>query len=177
MQKLEIFVDDFNSQGAVKREPLRIGAGGGPDNRFHGSIDDVRIYKRALSPAEAGIFADLTPITAIAALPEDKRTRPRPTRSATTSSSTRCRPNRGGSKPSDGRADIARGVLSKPAHRHGDGGNADAARDAPVDSRHVRQTRRGRHAGLAGRVGVVAQQPIRRIGSAWLGGSSIRPIR
>jgi len=26
-QKLEIFVDDFNSQGAVKREPLRIGAG------------------------------------------------------------------------------------------------------------------------------------------------------
>ena len=39
-----------------------------------GSIDDVRIYKRALSPAEAGILADLTPVTAIAALPEDKRT-------------------------------------------------------------------------------------------------------
>ncbi len=73
-QKLEIFVDDFNSQGAVKREPLRIGAGGGPENRFHGSIDDVRIYKRALTQAEAGMLADLTPVTAIAALPEDKRT-------------------------------------------------------------------------------------------------------
>src|SRR5205814_8649672 len=73
-QKLEIFLDDFNSQGAVKREPLRIGAGGGPENRFHGSIDDVRIYKRALSAAEAGILADLTPVTAIAAIAEDKRT-------------------------------------------------------------------------------------------------------
>jgi Protein of unknown function (DUF1553)/Concanavalin A-like lectin/glucanases superfamily/Protein of unknown function (DUF1549) len=73
-QKLEILLDDFNSQGTVKREPLRIGAGGGPENRFHGSIDEVRIYKRALSQAEAGILADLTPVTVIARLPEDKRT-------------------------------------------------------------------------------------------------------
>ncbi len=73
-QPLEIFLDDVNSQGAVKREPLRIGAGGGPDNRFRGSLDDVRIYNRALSAAEAGMLADLTSITSIAALPEDKRT-------------------------------------------------------------------------------------------------------
>src|SRR5262249_3700706 len=57
-----------------KREPLRIGAGGGPDNLFHGRIDEVRIYNRALSPAEAGILADLTPVTAIAAIPDDRRT-------------------------------------------------------------------------------------------------------
>jgi hypothetical protein len=67
-QKLEILIDDFNSQGAVKREPLRIGAGGGPENRFHGSIDEVRVYKRALSTDEVGILADLTPVTAIASL-------------------------------------------------------------------------------------------------------------
>ena len=73
-QKLEIFLDDVNSQGAVKREPLRIGAGGGPENRFRGSLDEVRIYNRALSAAEAGMLADLTPVTAIASLPEDKRT-------------------------------------------------------------------------------------------------------
>ena len=73
-QKLDIFLDDVNSQGAVKREPLRIGAGGGPDNRFHVSLDEVRVYNRALSAAEAGMLADLTPLTAIAALPEDKRT-------------------------------------------------------------------------------------------------------
>jgi hypothetical protein len=72
-QPLEIFIDDFNSQGAVKREPLRIGAGGGPDNRFRGSLDEVRIYNRALSAEEAGMLADLTPITAIAALPESTR--------------------------------------------------------------------------------------------------------
>jgi Protein of unknown function (DUF1553)/Protein of unknown function (DUF1549)/Concanavalin A-like lectin/glucanases superfamily/Planctomycete cytochrome C len=72
-QPLEILIDDFNSQGAVKREPLRIGAGGGPENRFHGRIDEVRIYNRALTAAEAGMLADLTPVTAIAALSEDAR--------------------------------------------------------------------------------------------------------
>ena len=61
-QALEIMLDDVNSQGAVKREPLRIGGGGGPDNRFRGSLDDVRIYNRALSPAEAGMLADLTTV-------------------------------------------------------------------------------------------------------------------
>jgi hypothetical protein len=74
-QPLEIMLDDVNSQGAVKREPLRIGAGGGPDNRFRGSLDDVRIYNRALSPAEAGMLADLTAVTEIASLPEDQRTK------------------------------------------------------------------------------------------------------
>src|SRR4030095_17012185 len=53
---------------------LRIGAGGGPENRFHGRIDEVRIYNRALTTAEAGMLADLTPVTAIAALSEDART-------------------------------------------------------------------------------------------------------
>ena len=72
-QALEIMLDDVNSQGAVRREPLRIGAGGGPDNRFRGSLDDVRIYNRALSPAEAGMLADLTTVTDIAAIPEGKR--------------------------------------------------------------------------------------------------------
>ena len=72
-QPLEIMLDDVNSQGAVKREPLRIGAGGGPDNRFRGSLDDVRVYNRALSPAEAGMLADRTTITDIAAIPEEKR--------------------------------------------------------------------------------------------------------
>ena len=44
-QKLEILLDDFNSQGAVKREPLRIGAGGGPENRFHGRIQREAWHK------------------------------------------------------------------------------------------------------------------------------------
>ena len=92
-QPLEILLDDVNSQGAVKREPLRIGAGGGPDNRFRGSLDDVRIYNRALSPAEAGMLADLTPVTRDCRIAgRHSARRRRPTRSATTSSSMRSRP-------------------------------------------------------------------------------------
>ena len=177
-QKLEILIDDFNSQGSVKREPLRIGAGGGPDNRFHGRIDDVRIYKRALSPAEAGILADLTPVTAIAALTggqadrgagrQDPRLLPR-ARSASQP--------RGSPDTVDGRSDKARCLLSKPSHRHGDGGNADAARDARVDPRDVRQTRRGRHADSCRPCWRRRRTRIRRIGSDWRGGWSIRRIR
>jgi hypothetical protein len=74
--KWEILLNEVNSQSAgTRREPLRIGAGGGPENRFKGSIDEVRIYNRALSSAEAAVLATPTPITEIAALAEDKRSR------------------------------------------------------------------------------------------------------
>ena len=56
-------------------EPLRIGAGGGPENRFQGQIHDVRVYKVALTPEEAAVAATDTPIPAIAQIPADKRTR------------------------------------------------------------------------------------------------------
>jgi len=36
---------------------LRIGAGLGRANRFHGSIDEVRIYRTALTPEEAAVLA------------------------------------------------------------------------------------------------------------------------
>ena len=92
-QTLEILIDDFNSQGAVKREPLRIGAGGGPENRFHGSIDDVRIYKPGVV---AGRGRDAGRSHAgdgdRGAAGGQARRRRRPTRSAITSSSTRSRP-------------------------------------------------------------------------------------
>ncbi len=73
-QKVKIAIDDLNSEGGPRRYPLRIGAGGGPENRFQGSIDEVRIYRRAVSAAEAAMLADLTPVTEIAGLAEDKRT-------------------------------------------------------------------------------------------------------
>ena len=49
--------------------------------------------------------------------------------------------HRGSPHAVDGRPDKTRRVLSKPSHRHGDGGDAGAARDAPADPRDVRQTR------------------------------------
>jgi len=71
--KWKILVDDLNSAKRLKREPVRIGAGGGPQNRFQGNIGDVRIYNRALSPLEAKVLADPTSVTAIPALAEEKR--------------------------------------------------------------------------------------------------------
>jgi len=72
--KWNIIVDDLNSAKRLKREPVRIGAGGGPQNRFRGSISDVRVYDRALSPAEAAVLADPLPILTIAQLGAEKRT-------------------------------------------------------------------------------------------------------
>ena len=70
--KWKVIADDMN-ETAPRPQPLRIGATDQPTNRFQGNIDDVRIYNRALSPAEAAVLADATPVTEIATLAEDKR--------------------------------------------------------------------------------------------------------
>jgi hypothetical protein len=71
--KLEVILDDVNNRATARRETLRIGAGGGPENRFKGLIDEVRVYNRALSPAETAVLADLSSVTQIAAVPEQQR--------------------------------------------------------------------------------------------------------
>jgi len=73
--KFKVFVDDINNSAPLKRDVLRIGGGGGPQNRFQGNIEDVRIYNRALSAAETAVLADFMPIAEIAALPESKRSK------------------------------------------------------------------------------------------------------
>ena len=73
-QKLKINLDDLN-QSFETSEPLRIGAGGGAENRFQGQIHDARVHKVALTPAEAAIAATDTTIPAIALIPAEKRTR------------------------------------------------------------------------------------------------------
>jgi hypothetical protein len=72
--KLNVLYDDENDPVGPKREPLRIGAGGGPENRFHGSLDEVRVYDRALSADEVAILANQTPVNEIAAMPVGTRT-------------------------------------------------------------------------------------------------------
>jgi hypothetical protein len=67
-QPLRIVLDELNQSFATK-EPLRIGGGGGPDGRFRGLIDDVRVYRRVVTADEAVILAtpdslaDILPIT------------------------------------------------------------------------------------------------------------------
>ncbi len=54
------------------KEPWRIGAGGGL--RFRGSIDEVRVYSRALEENEIHAVAQTDPVGRIAAIPRDART-------------------------------------------------------------------------------------------------------
>jgi Protein of unknown function (DUF1553)/Protein of unknown function (DUF1549)/Concanavalin A-like lectin/glucanases superfamily/Planctomycete cytochrome C len=71
LQKLKINLDDLNQSFATK-EPFRIGAGGGI--RFHGIIDDVRIYDRVLSGAEIALVATTDTIPQVVAIAPSRRT-------------------------------------------------------------------------------------------------------
>ena len=72
-RKLKINVDEMNQPFKVD-EPLRIGAAAGSGPRFQGAIDEVRVYSRALRPAEVAVLATPEPLNAIAAWPAADRT-------------------------------------------------------------------------------------------------------
>jgi hypothetical protein len=70
---LKINVDNMNQDFRV-REPLRIGAGGGPGNRFQGTIEQVRVYKNVLPPSQIAVLAAPEPLDVLAAIDPAKRT-------------------------------------------------------------------------------------------------------
>jgi len=74
-QELAVHLDDLN-QNFQSREPLRIGGGGGEVNRFHGQIDDVRVYSAALTPPHAAIVATGESIAEIASIDPSARSSP-----------------------------------------------------------------------------------------------------
>jgi hypothetical protein len=65
---------DYINQTFAAPEPLRIGAGHGPDGHFHGSIDEVRVYGRALSAEELAVLAEPSSIGEILQQPIAART-------------------------------------------------------------------------------------------------------
>ncbi len=71
--KLKVHLDDLNQSFRTK-EPLRIGAGGGPSSRFRGAIADVRVHDRVLPAGEVAMLAVTETLNEIAALPPVKRT-------------------------------------------------------------------------------------------------------
>jgi hypothetical protein len=75
LEKIQVALDDLN-QDFRTAAPLRIGAGNGPAGRFHGAIDEVRIYQGVLTAEDAGILATTEPVSLIAALPAEERSPP-----------------------------------------------------------------------------------------------------
>jgi hypothetical protein len=71
--KLQVLLDDLNQTFETK-QPLRIGGGAGPGGRFHGAIQDVRIWDEVISGEQVAIAATPEPIDAILAVRADRRT-------------------------------------------------------------------------------------------------------
>jgi hypothetical protein len=70
---LTVLLDELN-QSFQTAEPLRIGAGGGPENRFIGAIDEPSVHDTALGPEDIEVLATRESIPEIAAIPHDRRT-------------------------------------------------------------------------------------------------------
>jgi len=73
-QKLSVLFDELNWPINPK-DPFRIGAGEGPENRFQGLIDEVRVYNRTLTPEEAEVIPLLETLNEIAAIAPERRSR------------------------------------------------------------------------------------------------------
>ncbi|MBI1788056.1 MAG: DUF1553 domain-containing protein [Acidobacteria bacterium] len=71
-QKLKILFDELTYPFGAK-DPFRIGGGGGQENRFHGRIDDVRVFKIALTPEQASTLHLLETMNELAAIPPEAR--------------------------------------------------------------------------------------------------------
>ncbi|HEX5271069.1 MAG TPA: DUF1553 domain-containing protein, partial [Gemmataceae bacterium] len=71
-EKTKVLLDELNQSFATK-EPLRIGAGGGADDRFRGDIADVRVYADGLTPDEAAWLSVPETAGQIAAISPKKR--------------------------------------------------------------------------------------------------------
>jgi mono/diheme cytochrome c family protein len=65
---IHVHLDELNQTFDVK-EPLRIGGGGGSAGRFHGALDEIRIYDHVLNPQDVLILATPDSLSAICAVP------------------------------------------------------------------------------------------------------------
>ncbi len=73
LQKLKVELDLLNQTFATK-QPFRIGGGNGPAKRFHGMIDDVRVYAEVLSEADVQVLATAETIGELRSIAAERRT-------------------------------------------------------------------------------------------------------
>lgn len=72
-QKTNVLFDQLNEPFHVSESvPFRIGSAGGVN--FSGSIEDVRVYRRALTSEEAAVVATPQTVSALASIPAPQRT-------------------------------------------------------------------------------------------------------
>ena len=71
-RELDVLFNGLGPQDPTE-DALRVGAGGGPE-RFRGSIWDVRVYDRALTPEQVAALAEPASLAAIAAVSPAQRT-------------------------------------------------------------------------------------------------------
>jgi hypothetical protein len=69
---LAVLLDELN-QSFQTKEPLRIGAGGGSENRFDGGIDELSVHDIALAHDEVEVLATRESISQIVEIPPARR--------------------------------------------------------------------------------------------------------
>ena len=177
---LAVLLDELN-QTFLTKEPLRIGAGGGPEQPVRGRAStSSSIYcrgprrRRHRDPGDERV--DRRRSLAIPAATANARRR----RESSADVSWRRVP-RTRSGQLDARirraARRARRVRRADPHDDGDGGDAGAARDARPDPRPVRPARRARSRRACRRAFPRGRATPVPTGWAWPAGWSIRPIR
>ncbi len=77
LEKTKVLLDTlyrpFRNAGKVFDQPFRIGTGWGPERRFRGQIDDVRVYSRVLDERDLAVLAMGESVNEIARKPEAQR--------------------------------------------------------------------------------------------------------
>ena len=63
---LDTLYRPFRNAGREFKDPFRIGGGAGPERRFRGQMDDVRIYSRTLTEEEISALAAGEPLSSVA---------------------------------------------------------------------------------------------------------------
>jgi len=76
-EKTKVLVDTlyrpFRNAGKAFNEPFRIGTGRGPEQRFRGQIDDIRVYSRVLDDRDLAVLALAESANEIARKPATQR--------------------------------------------------------------------------------------------------------
>ncbi len=73
-QKLKFNQRNFFLLFGGSKNTLKIGGGGGPEFRFQGALDEVRMYSRSLEADEIKLLANADALEKIAAIPTSQRT-------------------------------------------------------------------------------------------------------